>query len=100
MIPLISRESEFAISCYDCSIAGNLSLSAGGSYDLTDVKAPTDVEEIPSNFNFKDHWVAATFDNFDAHFNFSVELNASDPNNEIVVPLPYSKTFSKTVGPR
>ena len=100
MIPLISRKTDFAISCHDCSIAGNLSLSAGGRYELVHVEAPPDVKEIPSNFNFEDHWVAATFDSFDVHFDFSVELNASYPNNEIVVPLPFSKTFSKKVGPR
>lgn len=64
---------------------------------LDDIKPPPDVKVIPSDFDFKDHWVAATFDNFDAYFELSIDLNASSPHNEINVPIPFTKTLSKTV---
>lgn len=62
-----------------------------------DIKPPPDVQEIHSDFDFKDHWVAATFDNFDAVFELSIDLNASSPQNEINVPIPFTKTLSRTV---
>lgn len=61
------------------------------------IKPPPDVLTIPSNFSFKDHWVAATFDNFDAFFELTIDLNASSPHNEINVPIPFTKTLSRTV---
>ena len=64
---------------------------------LNDIKPPPDVQEIHSDFNFKDHWVAATSDNFDAFFEFSIDLNESSPNNEINVPISFTKTVSRTV---
>ena len=62
-----------------------------------DIKPPPDVQIIDSDFNFEDHWVAATFDNFDAVFELSIDLNASSPQNEINVPIPFTKTVSRTV---
>lgn len=61
------------------------------------IKPPPDVQKIHSDFHFKDYWVAATFDNFDAFFEFRIDLNASSPHNEIMVPIPYTKTLAKTV---
>ena len=64
---------------------------------LDDIKPPPDVLELPSEFDFKDHWVAATFDNFDAFFELNIDLNASSPHNEVNVPIPFTKTLSRTV---
>lgn len=61
------------------------------------ITTPPDVEVIPSDFNFEDYWVAATFDNFDAYFELSIDLNASSSHNEINVPIPFTKTLSKKV---
>ena len=94
--------TDFTINCLECSIAANLSLSAGGNLaDIDTFDAPPDVMEIPSDFDFKDHWAAATFDSFDAVFELSVDLSASSPHNEIIVPIPLGKAFtiSKKVKP-
>ncbi|MCJ1481775.1 hypothetical protein MMC06_001934, partial [Schaereria dolodes] len=89
--------TDFTIDCINCAITGNISLSGGGDILGDDIKPPLDVQKLPSDFNFKDHWVAATFDNFDAVFELGIELNASSPYNEIVVPIPFTKTLSRTI---
>lgn len=88
--------TDFTINCLDCSITANLSLSAGGELTTLKFDAPQDVREIPSDFNFEDHWAAATFDNFDAVLELSVNLSASSPHNEIKVPFPLGDAFTKS----
>ncbi|KAM0800076.1 hypothetical protein BDR22DRAFT_963331 [Usnea florida] len=86
---------DFSVNCVNCSINGNISISAGGDWSVDHIQTPSDVEEIPSDFDFSDKWVAATFDNLDATFEFGINLTASNATNEFIVPLD-SKTISKT----
>lgn len=90
------RPQDFSINCVDCAINGNISLSAGGSIDGYQISTPSDVMEIPSNFDFEDYWVGATFDSFDATFEFGIDLIPSTTDNVFIVPI-NTTTISRTV---
>ena len=90
------RPQDFSINCVDCAINGNVSLSAGGSIAGDQISTPSDVTEIPSNFDFSDFWVGATFDSFDAVFEFGINLTASTTENAFEVPI-NTTTISKKV---
>ena len=92
----VRRPKDFSVNCVNCAINGNISISAGGVWSVDHIQTPSDVEEIPSNFDFTDKWVAATFDNLDATFEFGINLTASNATNELIVPLG-SKSISRTV---
>ena len=91
----VRRPKDFSVNCVNCSINGNISISAGGEWSIDHIPTPSDVEEISSDFDFNDKWVAATFDNLDATFEFGINLTASNATNELIVPLG-SKSISKT----
>ena len=82
----VRRPKDFSVNCVNCSISGTISISAGGDWSVYHIQAPADVEEIPSDFEFNDKWVAATFDNLDATFEFGINLTASNATNEFIVP--------------
>ena len=92
----VCRPQDFSVNCVDCSIDGEIGISAGGSWLGDHIQPPPDVEEIPSGFNFKDKWVAATLDKLDAIFKFGINLTATKASNEFIVPID-SKTISRTV---
>ena len=90
------RPQDFSVNCVDCTINGNVSLSAGGSIAGDQITTPSDAMEIPSNFDFKDYWVGATFDSLEATFEFGVNLTASTANNALIIPI-NTTTISRTV---
>ena len=97
----IRRHQDISISCTNCDISGNLSLSGGGKIPLdlfpnSQIPPGADVLELHPDFNFTGLWVGATFDELSAHFDFNIVVNASNGTNEFTVFLP-SKTFTKSV---
>lgn len=93
---------DLSISCAHCDIFGNISLSGGGKipddpFPGSQLPTPPDVLQLHPDFDFSGLWVGATFDQLSAHFDFTINLNASNQTNEFTVPLP-SKTFTKSVG--
>lgn len=90
------RPQDFSINCVNCAINGKVGLSAGGSIYGDQITTPSDVTEIPSKFDFKDYWVGATFDSFDATFELGINLTASTTNNAFIVPI-NTTTISRTV---
>lgn len=92
----VYRPQDFSINCVNCSINGEIDISAGGDWLSHRFPTPSDVEEISSGFDFDDKWVAATFDTLEAIFKLGINLTASNATNEFTVPID-SKTISKTV---
>lgn len=95
------RHQDLSISCAHCDIFGNISLSGGGKipddpFPGSQLPTPPDVLQLHPDFDFSGLWVGATFDQLSAHFDFTINLNASNQTNEFTVPLP-SKTFTKSV---
>ncbi|KAL9134470.1 MAG: hypothetical protein Q9175_004352 [Cornicularia normoerica] len=93
---------DFSIDCANCDVFGNISLSGGGKipddpFPGSQIPTPADVLEMHPDFNFSGLWVGATFDGLSAHFEFNVNLNASNQTNQFTVALP-SKTFTKSIG--
>lgn len=73
------------MSCLNCSLVGDISISGG------DKSTPPDANftVIPSSFDFTDVWAGVAVDSFAMHVEFEVELTPG-PNNgssEIVVHL-------------
>lgn len=99
----IYRNQDISIDCAHCNILGNFSLSGGGQipddpFPGSQIPTPADVLEMHPDFDFSGLWVGATFDELSAHFEFTVNLNASNHTNEFTVSLP-SKTFTHSVWP-
>ncbi|CAD6563932.1 MAG: hypothetical protein ASARMPREDX12_007793 [Alectoria sarmentosa] len=103
----ITAPQDLSIDCANCDVFGNFSLSGGGKipddpFPGSQIPTPADVLEMHPDFDFSGLWVGATFDELSAHFEFSVNLTASNlttanQTNEFIVPLP-SKTLSKSIG--
>ena len=91
-----SRPEDLTVNCVDCTINGNISLSAGGSIAGDHITTPADVKQLAPNFDFKDYWAAATFDNLEATFEFAVNISASNPKNELDIPVS-TKAITRTV---
>lgn len=91
--------NDFTINCDNCAITGDFSLSAGDDKIPGHVfKTPPDVEHRANGTDyFKGIWAAATVESLNATFEFGINLKASNPNNELSVPL-YSQTKSLTIG--
>ncbi len=91
----MSRPQDFSVNCVNCSIIGNISVSGGGSILDHTIEPPAN---FPKDLGFdpSDLWVGAVIDSMTAHFEFAINLTASNNTNEFVVPL-YSKTKSHTV---
>ena len=88
----MSRPQDFSVNCVNCSIIGDISVSGGDEH----INQPPAIFQKDSGFDFKDRWVGAVIDSMTAHFEFAINLTASNNTNEFVVPL-YSKTKSHTV---
>ena len=92
----IGRPQDFSVNCINCSITGDVSLAGGGKFggDILSftVDTPPDLLVIHPEFDFTQKWVAASVDNLTAHFEFSVNLTASNNTNELIVPLPSIST--------
>lgn len=91
-----TSHQDFSVDCVDCAIKGDISLSAGGSIPGHQILTPSDVKKITSGFDFTDYWAGATFDTLDAHFEFGINLTASETENELTIPI-NSTTISRTV---
>ena len=87
----ISRPQGFTVNCVNCSIVGDISVSGGG-----DFTQPPPVFKKDSGFDFNDLWVGAVINNMSAHFEFAINMTATNNSNEFIVPL-YSITKSHTV---
>ena len=86
-----SSES-LTVDCLNCSLLGNLSISAGRK-GLIDT--PPDVDQLGnSTFDFKDLWAAVTAEVLNATFEVAVDIKAG--NSEMTVPI-YSHTISEQV---
>ena len=96
----IFRPQDFSVNCINCSITGDISLAGGGKFgnDILGftVDTPPDLLVIHPEFDFIQKWVAASIDNLTAHFEFGLNLTASNNTNELIVPLP-SISISKKV---
>lgn len=97
----IAINQDFSIDCSHCDVFGNISLSGGGKipddpFPGSQIPTPADVLQMHPDFNFSGLWVGATFDELSAHFEFAINLNASNQTNVFTVALP-SKTFTKSV---
>ena len=95
----IGRPQDFSVNCLNCSITGDISLAGGGKFgDILSftVDTPPDLLAIHPEFDFIQKWVAASVDNLTAHFEFGLNLTASNNTNELIVPLP-SISISKNV---
>ena len=57
---------------------------------------PPAIFQKDTGFDFSDFWVGAVINNMSAHFEFAINLTASNNTNEFHVPL-YSITKSHTV---
>ena len=88
----ISRPQDFAVNCINCSIIGEISVSGGGDH----IDQPPAVFQKDSGYDFSDFWVGAVIDNMSAHFEFAINMTATNNTNEFIVPL-YSITKSHTV---
>lgn len=91
----ISRPQDLTVNCVNCSIIGEISVSGGGGIADHIIQPPA-IFQKDSGFDFSDFWVGAVIDNMSAHFEFAINLTASNNTNELVVPL-YSITKSHTV---
>ena len=87
----MSRSQDFTVNCVNCSIIGEISVSAGD-----DIIQPPPIFRKDSEFDFNDLWVGAVINNMSAHFEFAINLTASNNTNEFHVPL-YSITKSHKV---
>ena len=91
----MSRPLDFTVSCINCSVIGEISVSGGGGIDGVDIKPPA-IFQKDSGFDFSDVWVGAAINNMSAHFEFAINVTASNNTNDFIVPL-YSITKSHTV---
>ena len=91
----MSRPQDFTVNCVNCSIVGDISVSGGGGVGGHIIQPPA-IFEKDLRFDFSDLWVGAVIDNMSAHFEFAINLTASNNTNEFIVPL-YSITKSHTV---
>lgn len=86
----MSRQKDLTVSCIDCSIVGEISVSGGGGIGH-DIIQPPAIFQNDSGFDFSDIWVGAAINNLSAHFEFAINVTASNNTNEFTVPL-YSVT--------
>ncbi|KAL8787471.1 MAG: hypothetical protein Q9195_007763 [Heterodermia aff. obscurata] len=91
-----SIPQDFSVNCLNCSIIGNLSVSAGGGIGPEEITPPATFETAGSatDFDFSDFWVGVIVDSLSAHFDIAINLTASNNTNELIVPL---HTFSKKI---
>ena len=92
----MSRQKDLTVSCINCSIVGEISVSGGDGIDGHDLIQPPAIFENDSGFDFSDTWVGAAINNLSAHFEFAINVTASNNTNEFTVPL-FSVTKSHTV---
>lgn len=91
----MSRKQDLTVNCVNCSIVGEISVSGGGGIG-DDIIQPPAIFQKDSGFDFSDFWVGAAINTTSAHFEFAINLTASNNTNEFTVPL-YSITKSHTV---
>lgn len=87
-------KQDLTVNCVNCSIVGEISVSGGGGIG-DDIIQPPAIFQKDSGFDFSDFWVGAAINTTSAHFEFAINLTASNNTNEFTVPL-YSITKSHT----
>ena len=88
------RTSEFSVSCKDCSVVGDFSLSGGCNELLCihDLQPDANFSGLP--FDFNEYWIGAVIEDFAVHLDLELKITPSNLTNEIWIPLIQPNGFS------
>ena len=78
------RPQDFSVNCVNCSITGNLSVSAGGGVGPAMITPPATFETAGSatDFDFSDFWVGVVIDSSMHTFGFNHQCFPSIHSND------------------
>ena len=81
------RNTEFSITCSECTVVGDFSLSGGcGAFDCIPEYQP-DANFTGLPFDFDDYWTGVVIEDFNVHIDLAILLTPTGPTNEITIPL-------------